>query len=219
MRDNRSGGYGVVVPIKSLGSGKSRLTIGSAKLRADLTLAFFLDTVSALQHCNSVARVVVVTADETVIRETKLRCEIVRDREIGMPEAIDLGIDRLCKSGHNGPVAAVVPDLPCAAPDAFDALFSHASRHQRAFLPDAKSNGTTCVTAAAAELMVHHFGPSSALAHTNAGLVPLDLLPMELRTDVDTPSDLYALSSLKVGGATAAVLRSWDASLLANAYY
>ncbi|MDH6293286.1 2-phospho-L-lactate guanylyltransferase [Rhodococcus opacus] len=218
MSDNRSGGYGVVVPIKSLGSGKSRLTIGSAKLRADLTLAFFLDTVSALQHCNSVTRVVVVTSDKTVISETKLRCEIAQDREIGMSEAIDLGIDRLGRSGHDGPVAAVVPDLPCATPEAFDALFSHARRHQRAFLPDAKSSGTTCVTAAAAELMVHHFGPSSALAHTNAGLVPLDSRLMELRTDVDTPSDLYVLSSLKVGSATAAVLPRWDDPLLASTY-
>jgi 2-phospho-L-lactate guanylyltransferase len=201
--------YGVVVPIRSLKTGKSRLLTDSDALRQQLAFAFFLDTVAALECSVAVDRIVVVSDDDTIRRCVRARCESVADGETGLAAAVDIGVGRLQEVRHMGPVAVVLPDLPYATTDAFDAMFLAADEHPRAFLTDSAGDGTTCVTAESADMMVHRFGPGSARAHAEAGLVELGVSVPELRADVDVPSDMRHQQSLSLGVETGKVLNRW----------
>ncbi|MGW4340807.1 NTP transferase domain-containing protein [Rhodococcus koreensis] len=113
----------VVVPIRSLNTGKSRLRTDSDALRRQLALAFFLDTIAALERSVLVDRIVVVSGDSTIGRAVRSRCEIVADDETGLAAAIDIGVEQLRKRQYSGSVAVVLPDLPFATAHAFDTLF------------------------------------------------------------------------------------------------
>ncbi|WP_157951386.1 2-phospho-L-lactate guanylyltransferase [Rhodococcus opacus] len=197
------------MPIRSLNTAKSRLLTDSDALRSQIALAFFLDTIAALEGSAAVDRIVVVSGDETIRRCVRRRCEIVADGETGLAAAIDLGVAQLQKVRHMGPVAVVLPDLPYATSGAFDALFLAAHEHKRAFLIDSAGEGTTCATATSADMMVHRFGPNSARAHSDAGLAALDLRVPELRADVDVLDDLDHRQSLRLGVETHKVLNRW----------
>ncbi|MDI9979589.1 2-phospho-L-lactate guanylyltransferase [Rhodococcus sp. IEGM 1307] len=198
--------YGVVVPIRSLKTGKSRLLTDSDALRRELALAFFLDAVAALEGSDVVDRIVVVSDDATIRRCVQARCDIVADSETGLAAAVELGIAQLRNTRHSGPVAIVLPDLPYATTDAFDALFLAAREHKRTFLADSAGKGTTCVAATSADTVVHRFGPNSARAHADAGLIALGVPIPELRSDVDVLNDLCHRQLLKLGTETAKVL-------------
>lgn len=203
--------YAVVVPIRSLKTGKSRLLTDSDALRPQLALSFFLDTIAALECSAAVDRIVVVSGDATIHGCVQARCDIVADGETGLSAAVEIGVAQLRKTRHSGPVAVVLPDLPYATTDAFDALFVAARQHQRAFLADSAGDGTTCVTATSANMVVHRFGPNSARAHAEAGLAALTVPVPELRGDVDTLNDLCHRQSLRLGAETKKVLNRWPA--------
>ncbi|MGW4341101.1 2-phospho-L-lactate guanylyltransferase [Rhodococcus koreensis] len=205
------GGYAVVVPIRSLTTAKSRLRTQSDTMRSDLALAFFLDTIAALERSREVDRIVVVSRDTDIHRCVRSRWDVVEDGETGLPAAVDRGIERLRRVRHSGPVAVVLPDLPFATTDAFDLLLSSARKHRRAFLTDDAGTGTTCVAAATVGAVVHRFGSNSAHAHADADLVALDVPVPELRVDVDVFGDLYDQRSLglTLGEETTEVLNRW----------
>ncbi|MDF3307920.1 2-phospho-L-lactate guanylyltransferase [Rhodococcus sp. T2V] len=209
MNANGFGGYAVVVPIRSLRTAKSRLQTESDVMRAQLALAFFLDTITALERSTEVERIVVVSRDATVQGWVRGRCDIVPDGEIGLPAAIDRGIERLRRLRHSGSVAVVLPDLPYATTDAFDLLLASARGRLRAFLADVAGTGTTCVTAASTEAVVHRFGPNSARAHTEAGLAALDVPVPNLRNDIDVLDDLRQRHAQSPGNATKKILDRW----------
>jgi 2-phospho-L-lactate guanylyltransferase len=208
----KSDRYGVVVPIRSLATGKSRLLTTSDPIRSQLALAFFLDTVAALECSVLVDRIVVVSADTTIRHMVTGRCETVADDEIGLTSAIDVGVAHLCRTRHSGPVAVVLPDLPFATKSAFDSLLFAARGYQQAFLADVTSSGTTSVTARSADRVIHRFGTESARAHAEAGLVALDVPVPELRADVDVLDDLHRRKLLRLGPETSKVLDRWQIS-------
>lgn len=201
--------HGVVVPIRSLETGKSRLLPDSHPLRPQLALAFFLDTISALERSPFVDRIVVVSKDMTIHRSVRTRCEVVADAESGLAAAVDIGVEELRNGRHAGPAAVVLPDLPFATADAFDELFLDAHKHERAFLADSAGNGTTCVTATSTDLLIHRFGPNSARTHAATGLVALGVPVPALRADVDVLTNLCDQQSLKLGAETSKVLSRW----------
>ncbi|WP_218835192.1 2-phospho-L-lactate guanylyltransferase [Rhodococcus sp. ACPA1] len=201
------------MPIRSLQTGKSRLSTGSDALRSQLALAFFLDTIAALERSREVKRIVVVSSDTTIYRCVQARCDVVTDNETGLTAAVDIGVEELRKTGHLGPVAVVLPDLPFATAEAFDALFHAAREHKQAFLGDQTGDGTTCVTAASVDTVVHRLGPNSARAHAEAGLTTLGVPVPELRSDVDVLNDLDHRQQLRLGVETTKVLSLAGASI------
>ncbi|WKN61341.1 2-phospho-L-lactate guanylyltransferase (plasmid) [Rhodococcus opacus] len=203
------GGYAVVVPIRSLTTGKSRLQTESDTLRSQLALAFFLDTITALERSTEVERIVVVSGDAIIQAWVRGRCDIVPDGESGLPDAVDCGIKRLKRVHHSGPVAVVLPDLPFATAGAVNMLLRSARKHRTAFLADDAGTGTTCVTAASTEDVVHRFGPNSARAHVEGGLVALEVPVPGLRHDVDELTDLRQRQAQWLGYATNKVLNRW----------
>ncbi|MEQ4302411.1 2-phospho-L-lactate guanylyltransferase [Plantactinospora sp. B6F1] len=198
----------VVVPVKRLGSAKSRLRGALDGVPHELlALALAEDTAEAVLGCPAVRELLVVTNDPEATRALgRLGARIVAE-----PPAAGLNpaFTRGAAAASGGPVAALTADLPALRPaELAEALRAAAGPPDvRRFVADAPGTGTVLLTAAPGADLDPRFGPGSAAAHTASGARPLTGAWPTLRRDVDTPADLRAAVALGLGRHTAAVTR------------
>jgi 2-phospho-L-lactate guanylyltransferase len=192
----------LVVPVKELGSAKSRLRGALPGVPHErLALALARDTVAAAIRC---ADVLVVTADPVAAGSlAELGARVVPDpAEPGLNAALAHGA---AAAGAGRRVGALTADLPALRPaDLAGALAAAGSR--RAFVADAAGTGTTLLLAAPGGALAPRFGAGSAGAHATGGARPL-VAPPTLRRDVDTAADLLAATRLGLGPYTDALVR------------
>lgn len=226
--------WSVVVPFKGGNAAKSRLTQGeraalSDEARADLAVAFLLDTVAALAASGRVGSIVVVTGPDGRRRlgpglvdvaaaaapasaasssadDGEVSVTVVDDPGAGLNAAVLAGLAHL---SERDPRAAVLGDLPVLLPADAAEGFDAARGFTRAFVADHVGTGTTAVFAAPGIRLTPSFGPDSAAAHLRAGLTALDLRDdSTLRRDIDTIDDLDDASERGLGARTALVRRT-----------
>ncbi|AVT41453.1 2-phospho-L-lactate guanylyltransferase [Plantactinospora sp. BB1] len=198
----------VVVPVKRLGSAKSRLRGALDGVPHELlALALAEDTVEAVLGCPAVREVLVVTGDPEATRTLgRLGARIV-------PEPPTAGLNPAFARGAavaaDGPVAALTADLPALRPAELAEALRAAGGPPgvRSFVADAPGTGTVLLTAAPGATLDPRFGPHSAAAHAASGARPLTAAWPTLRRDVDTPADLRAAVALGLGRQTAALTR------------
>jgi 2-phospho-L-lactate guanylyltransferase len=209
----RSLGYvTAVVPVKPLFRAKSRLAVDDDE-RADLALAFAVDTVSALTASRHVADVLVVTPDPCVAERLEaLGARVVRDDGSGLDEALHHGLGAASRLGLG--VAVVPGDLPCLRPADVDVVLAQVPRSRGMFVPDLEGSGTTVVVHPPGLPAVTRYGPGSAVRHRSLGLLALDAAPLRARQDVDTLDDLRAAAELGLGHETRRVLAARDIDLV-----
>jgi 2-phospho-L-lactate/phosphoenolpyruvate guanylyltransferase len=206
----------VVVPVKALGSAKSRLRgaadggVGEAGAHARLTLALAHDTIAAVRATAYVRNLVVVSSDSAVAAElAAVGVEVVPDEpDGGLNAAYAYGAALLRSRAPGAAVAALQADLPALRPHELDdaiAAFA-AGGAARAFCADAEGSGTTLLLAAPGIDLAPRFGPESALRHRADGAVPLAGAWPGLRRDVDTSDDLRDAAEIGLGAHTRAVL-------------
>ncbi|GAB3603535.1 2-phospho-L-lactate guanylyltransferase [Microbacterium aureliae] len=196
-------GWAVIVPVKSVASGKSRLDVPGVD-RATLAHAIALDTVAAAAASPVVAQVFVVTDDPAVVIGAHdiagLRFVPEGDPR-GLDAAIALGA---AEAGDGMPRAALLGDLPALHPEDLTDALRRAAAVDRAVVPDAEGDGSTLVTARAGVRWESAFGPDSRARHVALGCVELPLAPeSSLRRDVDTAEQLRQADALGVGPRTA----------------
>jgi 2-phospho-L-lactate guanylyltransferase len=194
-----AGGWTVVLPVKRLADGKSRLRGALPGVPHErLALALALDTAAAAL---AVAPVLVVTADPAAAAAlAALGARVVPDVPGGLNASFAHGA-----AAAPGPVAALAGDLPALrAAELATAL--RAAGDARRYVADATGSGTALLTAATGRALDPRFGPGSAAAHTASGAVPLHGRWPGLRRDVDTAADLAAAAALGVGRHTTALL-------------
>lgn len=197
-----------MVPVKPLGTAKSRLRRGAGGLAHDrLALAFALDTVAAAITSAAVDEVLVVT-DDAVAGEalSELGARAVPDEpRAGLNPAVRHGASLLLGSGR--PVGALAADLPALRPaELAAALDAAATAGRRCFVPDALGTGTVLLAAPPGVDLDPRFGAGSAAAHETSGALRLAGDWPTLRRDVDTVHDLAAAIRLGLGRSTAAAL-------------
>ena len=222
---SRAGGWVVVLPVKRLAAGKSRLRGAVTGVRHErLALALVLDTAAAALASPAVARVVAVTDDpEAASALAALGARTVPDPPgAGLNAAFAHGAALVA----GAPVAALAGDLPALRPGelaealgaaaalgagvalgAGAALGAADATGTRGFAADADGTGTVLLTAPPGGRLDPRFGPGSAAAHAASGAVPLDGAWPGLRRDVDTAADLTAAAALGLGPHTAELLR------------
>jgi 2-phospho-L-lactate/phosphoenolpyruvate guanylyltransferase len=208
-------GWRVIVPVKRTVQGKSRLASFAGALRAELAYAIALDTISAAISATGVARLFVVTDDERVHEEaSRLGAQVVDDVGGGLNAALRHGADAADALGPDSPLAALQGDLPALRPADLTAALSVAGTHDRAFVSDAESTGTTLLTAASRSLFDPAFGTGSSRAHRQRGFVELHPRPAatgdgtdwpSLRRDVDTDASLREAAVIGLGARTRVV--------------
>ncbi|MBB5872176.1 2-phospho-L-lactate guanylyltransferase [Allocatelliglobosispora scoriae] len=177
----------VVVPLKSLADGKSRLRGAAPHLDHDrLVLALAVGTVEAALKASEVGRVVVVTGDaEASSVLGAMGAEITADPGGGLNAAI-----RAAANTETGPVAALLGDVGALVPVELDAALAAGSAYPRWFVADAEGTGTVLLGAVRGDRLEPRFGPGSAAAHAGSGATALTGDWPTLRHDVDTPADL-----------------------------
>lgn len=174
----------MVVPLKPAARGKSRLAGASV----ELVRAIGLDTVVAAAAAASVVRVIVVTADAATAAALadQPKVSVTADPAAGLDAAVAAGI----AAAGDGPVAALLGDVPALRPGELDEALAVAATHPRAVVADAESTGSTLVTAVGVP-WVSAFGADSFARHRALGCIPITVSAASgLRRDVDTLAQL-----------------------------
>jgi 2-phospho-L-lactate guanylyltransferase len=185
----------VLVPVKDLGSAKSRLRGALPGVpHPELVLALVRDTLSAALACPATAAVLVVTPDATVAATARAAGAGV------IPDAPAAGLNAALAYGAAAagpvPLAALTGDLPALRPDQLAAALAAATT--RGYVADTAGTGTTLLAAPPGVPLDPRFGPGSARAHARSGAVALPA-GASLRQDVDTAADLAAAADLGLG--------------------
>ncbi|WP_371479405.1 2-phospho-L-lactate guanylyltransferase [Kitasatospora sp. NBC_00315] len=200
-------GWALVLPLKSLALAKSRLGPFAGPHRADLALAFALDTVTAALACPGVSRVVVVTGDRPAgERLAALGALVVGDEPGGgLNPALAHGASYARALHPHAPLAALSADLPALRPAELARVLAAVPATGRAFLADSPGFGTTLLACAPRAALAPAFGDGSRARHAAGGAREI-LLPdvPSVRRDVDTGEDLLEALALGVGPHTTA---------------
>ena len=213
----------VVVPFKGVADAKSRLSASfDSARRAELALAFLVDTVSAACAVPAVSSVFVVSNEPELAAHlaaagwaagrADVETRVIADPGGGINAAVASGIALARASAADAWAAALTGDLAALHPSDLAQAFALAEAAgstgaPSTFVPDREGSGTTMVAFAQGVVSPTHFGIGSAAAHTTAGFRPL-AIPAEssLRLDIDEADDLERARLLGLGAATLAAL-------------
>jgi 2-phospho-L-lactate guanylyltransferase len=190
----------VLVPVKSLDLGKSRL-VGIAEMeRRALAVAFALDTVAAALATPGVADVVVVTDDPEMAEEARMAgCSVLPDAG-DLNGSLRAAAARVAEKGPQVVVVALCADLPALAADDLRVALDEVDGVVPWFVSDHLGTGTT-MYAAPPDRFEPRFGDGSSAAHRRAGAREVTADVARLRRDVDTLDDLAHLGSSGALGA------------------
>jgi 2-phospho-L-lactate guanylyltransferase len=190
----------VLVPVKSLDLGKSRLLGVTETERRTLAAAFAMDTIAAARSTPGVSGVAVVTSDPEMAERARLAgCSV-------LPDAGDLnGSLRAAAAGvwvqqPRVLVVALCADLPALTPEELRLALDEVHGGDRWFVSDHRGTGTT-MYAAPPDRFDPRFGAASRAAHLGAGAHEVMAAVPGLRRDVDTVDDLEHLASEDALGA------------------
>lgn len=205
------------MPVKEHDQAKSRLLAPAGVDRAELALAFALDTLTAVYEVIPPAAVFVVTDDEAVTTFVASHAGVsVRDPGRGLNPAIVAGLaaaarDGLAAQQPIAPGAVLLGDLPALTAAELTAALRACAVAKSCVVPDSDGTGTVLLTHHDLRKIVPRFGAGSAARHGKAAApLPLDL--PRLRTDVDNESAFVAARALGVGPHTSSLL-TFDASV------
>ncbi|GAA1267543.1 2-phospho-L-lactate guanylyltransferase [Kitasatospora nipponensis] len=205
---DRSAAWTLVLPLKPLARAKSRLGGYAGERRADLALAFALDTVAAALDCPAVGRVLVVSQDPVAgPLLAAAGAELVTDEPGGgLNPALAHGAAHARRSHPGTPLAALSADLPALRPAELARVLAAVPAGRRAFLADTPGVGTTLLACQGGRSLEPAFGGASRRRHTDGGALELALADVpSVRRDVDTAADLAEALLLGVGPYTAEV--------------
>jgi 2-phospho-L-lactate/phosphoenolpyruvate guanylyltransferase len=198
----------LVVPVKRLAVAKTRLAAVAGPHRADLALAFALDTVEAALGCDLVRAVVAVTDEpDAATALAGLGALVVGDEpDAGLNPALGHGA-AVARTTHPGcGVGALAADLPALRQGELSSALMEAAGHDVSFVRDAAGDGTTVLLARDGVAFAPQFGAGSAELHARAGAFELAGELPSLRRDVDTRGDLALAAALGLGPRSRAVV-------------
>lgn len=203
--------WSLVIPVKVLAEGKSRLAGLAGPSRPALALAVAADTIRAVLACAEVSKVTVVTDDPVAAAEfEQLGAEVIGDDPAaGLNPALVHGARLVSRRRPQAGIAALSGDLPALKPAELGRALRAAARWPEAFVPDASGKGTTLYATGPGVPFHPRFGPGSRRRHVQAGAHELARRDVPgLRRDVDTPADLSEAAALGLGPRTTALAAS-----------
>jgi len=201
--------FTVIMPMKSWDRAKSRLH-ADPRTRRVLAEAFARDALEAVLRCPEVARVVVVTRGDLIVKYVRsvgaLAIQEPADRPIDtLGAAVAHGIAWADQHHPASPLAVIPSDLPALTSRDLESFLHDARCHRLAFARDADGSGTTILTSRRPLGMTAAYGEGSAARHRMLGAFELEC-PDGLRRDVDTFDDLLTARELGLGPNTQHVL-------------
>jgi 2-phospho-L-lactate guanylyltransferase len=202
------GRWCLVVPVKRLALAKTRLAPVAGPHRADLALAFALDTVEAALGCDLVRAVVAVTDEPDAAGALAgLGATVVADEpDAGLNPALVHGAVVARAAHPDCGVGALSADLPALRQGELATALLEAAGRDVSFVRDAGGDGTTLLLARHGVAFEPRFGTGSARQHAEAGAVELTGDLTSVRRDVDTEHDLAVAAALGLGPRSRAVV-------------
>lgn len=182
-----------VVPVRTLGEGKSRLsTVLSSTRRAALVRSMLARVLDALKGAKHVSRIVVVTPDDHL--GLPVGIEVLHDHGIGLNPAVRLAAETL-QADHSA-MLVVAADAPQVTASEIDLLIERAQQFDVVVVPDRRGEGTNALWCRLPTRLAPQYGANSAAMHLEAaarlGLKAARLVVPGLSHDVDVPDDLKA---------------------------
>jgi len=182
----------VLVPVKLLALGKSRLAGITDGHRRALAVAFALDTVAAARATPAVGEVVVVSSDPDVVAHAEqLGCPVEPDAG-GLNDSLRKAAERLGPARPGTTPVALCADLPALDHRSLGQALAQVVDTSAWFVADHDGAGTTMYVAPYA-VFEPRFGVASRAAHLDAGADEIAGDLPRLRRDVDSMRDLDAL--------------------------
>jgi len=187
-----------VIPVKSLGAGKSRLLPELPRDQLDaLCLAMLEDLIGALQATPALARVAVATPDDRIAAHARhLGAEALHGPDPGLNAAIEAAPDKLGLD-PDAPLLVVLGDVPSARPREVQKLFKileTMGEGPAAVLAPSRDGGTSALLRRPHRALPACFGPQSAARHREAAEsadIPLREVSLpSLAIDLDRAEDL-----------------------------
>ncbi|MHA1107929.1 MAG: 2-phospho-L-lactate guanylyltransferase [Alphaproteobacteria bacterium] len=186
----------VIIPVKSLAEGKSRLSgVLSDTERRNLNQDFLRRTLAVTAEIPGAAHTIVVSADSDVLAAAAAHGAgpVPEPAGGGLNAALHAGRAHALSLGAEG-VLVVPVDLPLlSAADIAALIASPGDRPCARIAPDERGAGTNALFLAPCDGMDFHFGPDSFTAHIeaarDAGLASSIVHVGRVSFDVDTPED------------------------------
>lgn len=202
MSDNDEPSVSFVILAKEVGEAKTRLGLAREPARR-VALYLAEHTVRTALDATSSSLVLVVTGDPEISRDaTKLGAVVVPEgRPMGMNRAAVLGREYALRARPTSPVAILVADLPGLRPQHLDAAVDEfCQQHVPMYVADHHGEGTTLLIHGPLARPGFAFGLHSAQMHLRLGYAPARRASRGLRTDLDTPEDVYGMVSTRRWG-------------------
>ncbi len=197
-----------VVPVKGLTDSKKRLSSDlSEENRTALVKALLEDVLVALVRASVFSKVYVISPDENVGGEARLRAaSFVRQSGIGLNAAVEQAT-KLAMKDHAGSLTAVLADIPLAEPRDFIELFKMGGYESKVVMAPSLKGGTNVMSLSPANAIAPAYGRWSYARHLRlAQKRKLNAYSMSNRRvsfDIDTIHDLTTLRRLDHEGRTA----------------
>lgn len=187
-----------LVPQKALTRAKGRIELPVDHRKA-LAVAMLRDTLAAVCATTGVRRVIVLW-DDVADRVQVPEVDGVAVEGLGLNASLEKGVTEARRRFPHLDVVVVPGDLPALDPLELEVCLARAGDHPRTFLPDARGDGTTLLTATGDAPLVPRYGAGSAAAHAETGANPLNLTGAEsARCDVDDLASLARAMTLGCG--------------------
>lgn len=187
----------VVIPVKSLETAKSRLSLAT-DVRTTLVLAMLDDVGDAVRTVAQVSTVVVASADADVLAHADARGLVgFRTSGTGLNDDIEHAATALAARAPSAAVGIVVADLPCLRPEDVAGVLDAVPAQGAAYVAGL-DGGTTMLLARSPGWLNPRFGPGSADLH-GRDAVALPGIDERARLDVDSMQTLDAALDLGVG--------------------
>lgn len=196
-----------VVPVKSLGDAKKRLSNHlDSHDRRRLVLAMLDDVLQALDHSSVFAEILVISPDESLDKEIRKNGGVfVKQKGIGLNAAIRQATREVSSIGAST-MTTVLADLPLAEAKDFREL-SHISRESpRVVLAPSLKGGTNVMVRSPPGIIANAYGRWSYAKHLRTGqkkgLPVYSVSNSRLSFDLDTFQDIKTLKHLDSSGQT-----------------
>lgn len=204
----------VLVPVKALAQGKTRLSTRlSPEERHALSRAMLTDVVTSAQSATMVDRVVVVSSDPSLLQLARqLGVEAVDEGyPRGLNGAVAVGIEFCLQLGATA-VLVLLADLPLVTAQDVERIFQHmTSEPQIIVVPCKEGDGTNALLRVPPEIVPTRFGGPSLEAHRKVAceynVACLTVEIPHIAFDIDSIEDLQWFVSQPLQTQTLRVLQ------------
>jgi 2-phospho-L-lactate guanylyltransferase len=188
----------VLIPVKSLKSGKSRLSeVMSVSERKHLNEFFLRHIVQVAQEYSCEDSTTIITeCDDVALIAKSLGVRVIEQRGVsGLNQAAERGVEELRANGADG-ILIIACDLPTIRASDLAEIAGRGVGNRIVICPDKSRTGTNAIYLAAQSQMRFQFGRNSFARHCReaeiSGIVPVVHFNERIAMDVDVPEDLLS---------------------------